>query len=273
MLLRPYFWYSLLCFSVWLTTDVVAALWAVMYGSTRRGAFVSTVYLSTQIVVLIKTVLVWVALAFEARRLRRLIEKSAHFEFNRGIIAEIPKKRFGRREMRVWGRVLVMIMFMVNRNIDTLPLFEVENYVYAIPIVVALSASAALLVVYDSLYSTVLKALIEVFTAYLRYEVEVLKQVRTEAAGGRATKSVEDCRIDFNVIQRLVKGTNQLMRFALLIAYAGNLLALCAIVYLLVDTANTPWSVLLYAGGYGALMWLDMIDTGVSAEAMKVQVG
>ncbi|KAH9377692.1 hypothetical protein HPB48_010818 [Haemaphysalis longicornis] len=77
MLLRPYFWYSLLCFSVWLATDVVAALWAVMYGSTRRGAFVSTVYLSTQIVVLIKTVLVWVALAFEARRLRRLIEKSA----------------------------------------------------------------------------------------------------------------------------------------------------------------------------------------------------
>uniref|UniRef100_A0A1S4LWW7 Uncharacterized protein n=1 Tax=Ixodes scapularis TaxID=6945 RepID=A0A1S4LWW7_IXOSC len=266
---RPYFWYCVLCLSTLVGTEFGNIIWALLFSFKHRKVFVSGVYTATQITVLVKTMLSSLMVALAAGRLKKLVARANQFEIIRNIKIAPRSKKVTWRDIRIWGRVLFMVLFVSIRNMDNLSILDVENIFGLGALVVVMTASSMLLVIYDCLYSTVFKSLVEIFIEYLRYEIRVLKKMKMELNSGPSMKMVEDCRIEFNTIQGFVKSTNQVMRYAFVMAYAGNLIMLCNIVYLLVDTAATPWALRIFSSTYGILMWIDMIDNGVVAEGIK----
>ncbi|XP_077532572.1 uncharacterized protein LOC144144944 [Haemaphysalis longicornis] len=179
------------------------------------------------------------------------------------------RRRFSRRNIRIWGRALFMVFFSVYRAFDALAMMNLESPLFVVMFAAVVGSSGMLLVLYDGLYSAVLMAFAEIFTAYLRHEVNALKKVPEEASSAMATRMLTDHRVNFNEIQELVKAANHTMRYSLLMAYGWSLLILCNTIYFAVDTVQVPWSLRVFALLYGLIMWLDMMDTGVSAEAMN----
>ncbi|CAN7938134.1 unnamed protein product [Ixodes hexagonus] len=267
----PYLWYCLLCLCILVGTEFGNIIWALMFSFKHRKVFVSSVYLATQVVVITKTMLSSLLVALAAGRLKKLVSRANDFEISRNIKLAPRGKKITRRDIRIWGRVMFMVLFVTIRNMDNISILDVESIFGMAALLVVMTSSSMLLIVYDCLYSTVFKSLVEIFTEYLRYEIRVLKRIRLNLSSSPSTKIIEDCRIEFNTIQGFVKSTNQVMKYAFVLAYAGNLIMLCNIVYLLVDTAATPWALRIFSSTYGLLMWIDMIDNGVVAEGIKME--
>ncbi|KAL3186220.1 hypothetical protein MRX96_027948 [Rhipicephalus microplus] len=83
---------------------------------------------------------------------------------------------------------------------DMMYMVDIRSIPLLIGLNLVLGSASVLLVVYDGAYSTVLKALVEIFLAYMQKAVYTLKTAR-HVTGSTATTMLEACRLDVNYIQ------------------------------------------------------------------------
>ncbi|EEC14745.1 hypothetical protein IscW_ISCW010566 [Ixodes scapularis] len=270
MLTRPYTWYCIFCFSILFCIELSLIFWTLLFSFGERKMFLNTLFVVLHITVVTKTLLSVVSLALSASKFKKLVNKARHFEVSRNF-KPLPqhKKRITKASLRIWGQAILIVVFVVVRNTDMMLMVEISNIFLAIVLNVVMGAASVLLVIYDGMYSTVLKGLVEIYVAYLKKEVDILKKART-ATGPQASSILEDCRLDVNSVQTLIRYTNRIMKYAIVIAYGGNLIMLCGIAYCLVDPTS-KWSLRIFCFCYGVLISLDMVDIGFLVESLKMQ--
>ncbi|KAH9376313.1 hypothetical protein HPB48_019895 [Haemaphysalis longicornis] len=166
-----------------------------------RKMFLNTLYVVLHVTVVTKTFLSVLSLSLSAKQLKKLMAKARHFETSRNFVPLPEEKQLiTKSHMRLWGQSILVLVFVVIRNMDMMYMVEIKNIPVLLVLNLVLGAASVLLVVYDGAYSAVLKALVEIFLSYLKKEVHTLKMAR-HATGQGATAILESCRLDVNYIQ------------------------------------------------------------------------
>ncbi|KAH7960351.1 hypothetical protein HPB49_018850 [Dermacentor silvarum] len=200
-LTRPYTWYSALCLSTLFIIESGLIFWTLLFSFGMRKMFLNTLYVVLHFTVVTKTFLSVVSLSLNAKKFKKLMGKARYFETSRNFVSLPQEKRLiTKGVLRVWGQGILILVFVIIRNMDMMYMVEIRSIPLLILLNVVLGAASVLLVVYDGAYSTVLKALVEIFLAYLQKAVYTLKTARN-ATGSTATTMLEACRLDVNYIQ------------------------------------------------------------------------
>ncbi|KAL1422808.1 hypothetical protein MTO96_021709 [Rhipicephalus appendiculatus] len=270
-LTRPYTWYSALCLSTLFIIESGLIFWTLLFSFGMRKMFLNTLYVVLHCTVVTKTFLSVLSLSLNAKKFKKLMGKARHFETSRNFRPLPQEKRLiSKGALRIWGQGILILVFVIIRNMDMMYMVDIRSIPLLIVLNLVLGSASVLLVVYDGAYSTVLKALVEIFLAYLQKAVYTLKTAR-HVTGSTATTMLEACRLDVNYIQGMIRYTNRILRIAIMVAYGGNLVMLCGIAYCLVDPTST-WSLRIFCFCYGFLITLDMVDVGFLVESLKLQV-
>ncbi|KAK8755030.1 hypothetical protein V5799_002267 [Amblyomma americanum] len=200
-LTRPYTWYSALCLSILFIIESGLIFWTLLFSFGMRKMFLNTLYVVLHVTVVTKTFLSVVSLSLSSKRFKKLMAKARHFETSRNFLPLPHEKRVVTKgHLRLWGQGTLILVFVVIRNMDMMYMVDIKSIPLLVLLNFVLGSASVLLVVYDGAYSTVLKALVEIFLAYLEKEVHTLKMARN-MTGPAATSILEACRLDVNYIQ------------------------------------------------------------------------
>ncbi|KAH6932548.1 hypothetical protein HPB50_007308 [Hyalomma asiaticum] len=178
-LTRPYAWYSALCLSTLFIIESGLIFWTLLFSFGMRKMFLNTLYVVLHCTVVSKTFLSVLSLSLNSNKFKKLMAKARHFETSRNFRPLPQEKRLvSKGALRIWGQGILILVFVIIRNMDMMYMVDIRSIPLLIVLNLVLGSASVLLVVYDGAYSTVLKALVEIFLAYLQKAVYTLKSAR-----------------------------------------------------------------------------------------------